>query len=330
MSRELNLRIADRELVAEGIVSLGLVRAEGGALPPWQPGAHIELELPGGLLRQYSLCSDPGERDRWRIAVLHEPEGRGGSVIVHDRLAVGDLLQAGSPRNNFVSPDAAPWRPSVAPADRPAVLFVAGGIGITPVLPMVRAAVAAGVDWHLLYLGRRLETMAFRGELAAFGDRVLLHPRGEDGALDLEAELARLCLPSTAIFACGPQRLLDAVEEWCSARHGGAESRPRLHVEKFTPVEAVREGDTAFEVEIADGTVIEVSADESILAAMTRCRIPALNSCREGNCGTCETFVLEGVPEHRDNVLSGEERASGETMMICVSRSLSGRLVLDL
>lgn len=329
MSRELSLTVVDRELVADGVVSLGLARADGGALPPWEPGAHVELSLPGDLVRQYSLCSDPSASDRWRIAVLYEPGGRGGSVVVHDELAVGDLVPAGLPRNNFVPADAAPWRGGVG--GRPPVLFLAGGIGITPILPMVRAAERAGVEWRLLYLGRRLATMAFRGELAAFGDRVRLHSREEGGPLALPAELDRLCEGPVTIFACGPQRLLDAVEDWRSATPpGDPGGRGRLYVEKFTPVEAVREGDTAFEVEIADGTVIEVGAEESILAAMTRCGIPALNSCREGNCGTCETFILEGVAEHRDNVLSDEEHASGETMMICVSRSREGRLVLDL
>ncbi|MBX3094229.1 MAG: oxidoreductase, partial [Cryobacterium sp.] len=247
-------------------------------------------------------------------------EGRGGSVIVHEQLAVGDVVHAALPRNNFLAADAAPW---VSGAAAP-VVFVAGGIGITPILPMLRAAQGSRIDWQLLYLGRRLETMAFRDELAEFGDRVRLHPRDANGSLALADALGELCRADTVIFACGPQRLLDAVEGWC------ADSQARLHVEKFTPVEAVREGDTAFEVELGDGTLVDVGADESILTALTRCGIPALNSCQEGNCGTCETFVLEGVPEHRDNVLSEEERAAGESMMICVSRARTPRLVLDL
>lgn len=320
MTHELSLRITGRTFVADDVVELELARADGGALPEWLPGAHIELALPGDLVRQYSLCSDPAERESWRIAVLYKPDGRGGSVIVHEQLVIGHTVRAGLPRNNFVTPDAVPWvSGAVAP-----VVFVAGGIGITPILPMLRAAEASGIDWRLLYLGRRLGTMAFRDELAGFGERVRLHPRDTNGPLALADMLGELCSAETMIFACGPQRLLDAVEAWC------ADSHARLHVEKFTPVEAVREGDTAFEVELGDGTLIDVGAEESILTALTRCGIPVLNSCQEGNCGTCETFVLEGVPEHRDNVLSEEERALGESMMICVSRSRTPRLVLDL
>lgn len=320
MTHELSLRITGRTLVADGVVALDLARADGGALPEWQPGAHIELALPGDFVRQYSLCSDPAARESWRVAVLYEPDGRGGSVVVHDQLAVGDTVPAGLPRNNFVTQDAAPWLSGAAGP----VMFVAGGIGITPILPMLRAAEASVIDWRLLYLGRRLETMAFHEELAEFGSRVQLHPRDSHGPLALAVELDDLCDADATVFACGPQRLLETVESWCANSHA------RLHVEKFTPVEAIREGDTAFEVELGDGTLVEVGADESILTALTRCGIPALNSCQEGNCGTCETFILEGVAEHRDNVLSEEDRALGESMMICVSRARTPRLVLDL
>lgn len=329
MSGELTLTVVARTVVADDVVALDLARADGGELPAWEPGAHIEVDLPGGLRRQFSLCSSPSMRDTWRIAVLREEHGRGGSVVVHDRIAVGDTVAVGLPRNNFVSTDAAPWSADWGSGTAD-VLFVAGGIGITPILPMVRAAQGAGVSWRLLYLGRSSGSMAFCGELEEFGSRVQLHPRDTHGPLALSAELDDLCEPDTTVFACGPERMLAEVQRWWDARAPRQDAGARLHVEEFTPVEAVREGDTAFEVEIADGTVVEVGANESILAAMSRCGIPALNSCQEGNCGTCETFILEGVAEHRDHVLSEEEREAGESMMICVSRARTPRLVLDL
>lgn len=329
MSGELLLTVTGREVVADRVVALEFARADGDELPGWDPGAHVEFALPGGLVRQFSLCSSPDDRSVWRIAVLREVAGRGGSALLHDAVAVGDSLSARAPRNNFVAPSAAPWSGAEGAGSR-GVVFVAGGIGITPILPMVRAAHAAGVDWRLLYLGRSLASMAFCDELEGFGSRVQLHPRDTDGPLALSAELDDLTDPGASVFACGPERMLAEVQRWWDARIHTSDSDARLHVEEFTPVEAVRAGDTAFEVEIADGTVIEVGGDESILAALGRCGIPALNSCQEGNCGTCETFILEGEAEHRDHVLSDEERAAGESMMICVSRARTPRLVLDL
>lgn len=308
----IQLRVLARETVADSVAAFTLGRADGAALPTWSPGSHIDLMLPGGLTRQYSLCSDPADTSVWRVAVLHEPDGRGGSVAAHHHLEAGAVVHADGPRDNFG------YR-----AEAVDVLFIAGGIGITPILSMVRAAELAGANWRMLYLGRSRDSMSFLGELDAYGDRVTVHPSAELGRIDLATAIASVGLSNPEVFACGPERMLDALAECCPAES--------LHIERFTGVgTGAEDTDTAFIVETSDGTEIEVAADETILAAMTRCGVPALNSCQEGICGTCETVVLGGIPLHRDQVLSDEERESNETMMICVSRSVGDRLVLEL
>jgi len=323
----IELRVLSRETVADRVDAFTLGRPDGGALPAWTPGAHIDLTLPGGVIRQYSLCSDPADAHSWRVAVLHEPDGRGGSVAAHKHLQVGARVHADGPRDNFgfragdvgAGADAGKAE-STESAD---VLFIAGGIGITPILPMVHAADAAGANWRLLYLGRSRESMSFLGELENYGDRVTVHPAQERGRIELPSAVAAIGLACPQIFACGPERLLEALSDYCPS--------DSLHVERFTGSGTGAETtDTAFVVETSDGTEIEVGADETILAAMTRCGVPALNSCQEGICGTCETVVLDGVPLHRDEVLSDDERDSNETMMICVSRCVGERLVLEL
>lgn len=330
----INLRVIAMEPTATRVLALTLESADGVPLPSWRPGAHIDVHLPDGLLRQYSLCSDPDDPLRWRIAVLYEPDGRGGSVAVHQRIRIGDTLTAFGPRDNFG------YR-----AEASDLLFVAGGIGITPLLPMIHGADRAGRNWRLLYLGRSLESMSFRDELAVFGARVTLHASDTMGSLALSDALDTLhstVLVDPLIYACGPERMLDALHSWCEPATAEGEAGAagdsigpgrgdRLHIERFTGTgSGAQEGDTGFIVETGDGTEIEVGARESILAALMRCGIPALNSCQEGICGTCETVVIEGTPDHRDQLLSAEEHASNETMMICVSRCLGKRLVLEL
>lgn len=306
------LRVVGRDTVADRVAAFTLGRVDGGALPAWVPGSHIDLTLPGGIIRQYSLCSDPADSGVWRVAVLHEPEGRGGSVAAHHHLQVGSVVHADGPRDNFGFA-----------ASATDVLFIAGGIGITPILSMVHAAQTAGANWRLLYLGRSLESMSFLSELEGYGDRVTVHPSEARGRIALVEAIASTGLTNPEVFACGPERLLEALAECCPAES--------LHVERFTgDGDGIQESDTAFIVETSDGTEIEVAADETILAAMTRCGVQALNSCQEGICGTCETVVLDGIPIHRDQVLSDEERESNETMMICVSRCVGKRLVLEL
>ncbi|HEU4808148.1 MAG TPA: PDR/VanB family oxidoreductase [Homoserinimonas sp.] len=308
----IELRVLTKELIADRVAALTLGSVDGSSLPEWAPGSHIDVTLPGGLIRQYSLCSDPADRTSWRIGVLKELAGRGGSDAVHDLVQVGDTLSAVGPRNNF--------RYRLPSSD---VLFIAGGIGITPILPMVRAADQAGANWRMLYLGRNRASMGFLDELAVYGDRITVHTSDDGGVLPLADGIAATGLDDPEIYACGPGPLLDALGEYWPAGH--------LHIERFSgDGNGAEATDTAFIVETSDGTEIEVAADETILAAMIRCGVPALNSCQEGICGTCETVVLEGTPLHRDSLLSEEERASNGTMMICVSRCVGDRLVLEL
>ncbi|MGP3769275.1 PDR/VanB family oxidoreductase [Streptomyces sp. SDT5-1] len=306
MSEVLDLVVAERRQEAEGVVSLLLRRPDGAPLPGWEAGAHIDLLLADGLERQYSLCG--GATDTWRIAVLRERDGRGGSAHVHDELQEGAAVRARGPRNHF--------RLEPAPAYR----FVAGGIGITPILPMLTAAAERGAEWSLSYGGRSRGTMAFADELAE------RHPGGRvalvEGLLDLPAVLADL-RPGELVYACGPEPLLAAVEELVPA---GA-----LRTERFTPAETDTSGDTAFEVELAScGRTLKVPADRTVLATLQEAGIQVLYSCTEGTCGTCETDVLAGEVDHRDSVLTAAEREANETMMVCVSRARGERLTLDL
>ncbi|MDI6101658.1 PDR/VanB family oxidoreductase [Actinoplanes sp. NEAU-A12] len=299
------------ETLAEGVRAL-VLRAPGGReLPAWRPGAHVDLLLEPGLVRQYSLCGDPADRSRWTVAVLREPGGRGGSRFVHDRIAVGATLTVEGPRNHFEL------------VASPAYLFIAGGIGITPILPMVAAAEAAGADWRLLYGGRRRAAMAGLDRLARYGDRVQIFPQDTTGLIDLSP----LDRPTadTLVYCCGPEPLLTAVERRCVAWPPGA-----LRVERFT-TPAVTGADHEFEVTLASsGRTVRVPAGVSVLEAVEDAGVPVLSSCQEGTCGTCETVVLDGVPDHRDAVLTAAERAAGELMMICVSRCRGTHLTLDL
>ncbi|MFI5592365.1 PDR/VanB family oxidoreductase [Amycolatopsis sp. NPDC051758] len=306
---ELDVVLAAKEHLADDVVRLTLRDPDGAALPAWKPGAHLDLVLGPDLVRQYSLCGDPADRSVLQVAVLREPAGRGGSAYVHERLAAGETLRVRGPRNHFV----------LEPAPR--YLFVAGGIGITPLVPMIAAAEAAGAGWRLLYGGRTRASMAFAAELGGrYGDRVELVPQDQLGLLDLDAAVA--AEPGAAVYCCGPEPLLTAMEDRCAPG--------TLHVERFTakPDPGAK---TVFEVELAQsGRTLAVPADRSVLEVVEESGVPVLSSCREGTCGTCETGVLAGVPDHRDAVLTAAEQEAGDVMMICVSRCAGPRLVLDL
>ncbi|MEU4232267.1 PDR/VanB family oxidoreductase [Nonomuraea sp. NPDC026600] len=306
---ERKLVVHARGQAAEGVVVLDLRDPAGAELPEWTPGAHVDLVLGGDLVRQYSLCGDPAERTTWRIAVLREPAGRGGSAYVHDELHPGTAVLVRGPRNHF------PLHPA------PRYLFIAGGIGITPILPMIAAA---GTGWELVYGGRTAASMAFAGELRArHGDRVTLRPQSEHGLLDLDAILERTP-PETLVYCCGPAPLLEAVERRCA-------NRP-LHVERFSPKDPGAPVRTAsFEVELAlTGRTLTVPPERSVLEVVEEAGVQVLSSCREGTCGTCETTVLAGTVDHRDSLLTPEERAAHDTMFLCVSRAACPRLVLEL
>jgi ferredoxin-NADP reductase len=308
---ELDLVVDRREALAEDVVLLTLRDPGGRELPEWEPGAHVDLVLTPELTRQYSLCGDPAERAVLRIAVLREPGGRGGSAYVHDRLGEGDPVRVRGPRNHF------PLRPARR------YLLLAGGVGITPILPMVRRLAARGADWRLVYGGRTRASMAFRERLERdHPGRVDIRPLDECGLLDLPALLDGED-GELAVYCCGPESLLAAVERRWSGE---------LHVERFAPKAGTDGGPGgSFEVELAaSGTVLRVPAGRSILETLEGAGTAVLSSCREGTCGTCETGVLSGLPEHRDSLLTADEQAANDVMMICVSRSRSARLVLDL
>ena len=309
------LGIRAKDTIADGVVSLTLAHPDGGRLPDWTPGSHIDLVLPEGTTRQYSLCGDRWDPYTYRIAVLREPAGRGGSAYVHDRLAPGDLVGVGGPRNHF----------RLEPADR--YLFLAGRIRITPLLPMIHQAEMMGADWQLLYGGRSRASMAFREELsAAHGDRVHISPQDECGLLDLAPWLGAPD-PGTKVYCCGPAPLLAAVEQACAAWPPYS-----LRTERFTAAalpEPVHQ--TAFEVELRrTGRTVTVMPDTSVLHAVRQVGADVLSSCEQGTCGTCLTPVLEGTPDHRDSILADHDRAANDCMLPCVSRSRGDRLVLDL
>ncbi|MCD2192009.1 PDR/VanB family oxidoreductase [Actinomycetospora endophytica] len=301
---------------AQDVVSLTLTRPDGGRLPDWAPGAHIDVTLANGETRQYSLCGDRWDAHTFRVAVLRETDGRGGSAFVHDELAVGDEVLLGGPRNNF------PLAPS------PRYLFIAGGIGITPILPMIHQADLVGADWTLLYGGRRRASMAFLDDLAVHGERVEIVPQDEAGLLPLGTWLGAP-RGDTVVYCCGPGPLLDAVEH---AMTGAGWAPHRLRTERFTAAEVgapVR--DEPFTVELArTGTTVVVGPRLSVLEAARQAGATTLSSCERGTCGTCETTVLDGLPDHRDSILADHERAAGDCMFPCVSRSCTDRLVLDL
>jgi ferredoxin-NADP reductase len=308
------LRVIAKTFVAEDVVTLGLASPSGLRLRDWAPGAHIDLLLPNGMTRQYSLCGDRWDPFTYRVGVLREHVGGGGSAYVHDELEVGDPVGVGGPRNNF----------ALVPSER--YLFVAGGIGITPLLPMVRQADMLGADWRLLYGGRRRASMAFLDELAGYGDRVEIVPQDEFGLLDLPSFLGRP-RQDVKIYSCGPAPLLAAMEAACVGW-----PRHTLRTERFVsdePAAAVRRA--PFDVELArTGVTVTVPPEMTVLEAVGTAGVDVLSSCRQGICGTCETTVLAGEPDHRDAVLEDHERQAGDCMFICVSRARSDRLVLDL
>ncbi len=307
-------------LEADGVVSVRLERVDGQPLPAWQPGAHVDLVLPVGITRQYSLIDSPADFSSYRIAVLQQRSSRGGSEYVHVFLRPGQRVRVGAPRNHF----------ALDPAD--AYRFIGGGIGITPLLSMARAAHAAGTaDWTLHYGGRSLRSMAYRRELrAAYGDHVELWPQDLRGPLPLGELLERPRDADdrrTLVYCCGPEPLIEAVRA-TAERNGWPEEDVRF--ERFAPTVHEHAPDRAFEVEARrSGKTVQVEQDESLLDGLLRAGIGVSSSCRSGVCGACETRVIEGAVEHRDDILSAAQREAGESMMVCVSRARGDRLVLD-
>jgi ferredoxin-NADP reductase len=310
---DIETTVVSREDAATDVVLLTLAPTDGGELPRWTPGAHIDVLLGNGITRQYSLCGDPADRSSFTIGVLNSPASRGGSRYVHESLLEGSRLTIRGPRNHFELVD----------ADR--YIFIAGGIGITPIAAMLRQADAAGKEWTLYYGGRTSSSMALREELARHGDRVVFWPQDTKGIMNL-AEILGSPEPGTVVYTCGPEPLLAAVERICDATWPAN----ALHFERFAPKVVETAKDTAFEVELAQsGRRITVPADKSVLATLGEAGIHILSSCGEGTCGTCETPVLEGDIDHRDSVLTKEEQSRNDCMMVCVSRAKCPLLVLD-
>ncbi|MCG8968621.1 PDR/VanB family oxidoreductase [Streptomyces sp. CL12-4] len=304
-ARGSKLLVTAHERLADGVVG---IRLEGHDLPRWEPGAHVDLVLPSGLVRQYSLCGDPEDTSSYTVATRLVEDGRGGSREVHEQVQEGTELEVRGPRNRFPLVEA------------PAYVFVAGGIGITPILPMLRA-LPEGTEWRLLYGGRTRASMPFLEDVEKLdADRVTVVAEDEDGLPDLDAFLADLP-EGAAVYCCGPEGLMAAVEE--RLPEGTAP-----HLERFAP-RTTAGGDGEFEVELhRSGRTLTVAADSSVLAAV-RTELPNTPySCEQGWCGTCQQRVLEGEIDHRDELLTDSER--GDSMLICVSRARSTRLVLDL
>ncbi|WP_078324734.1 PDR/VanB family oxidoreductase [Mycobacteroides salmoniphilum] len=311
------VRVADRTVLARDteVVQLALATDDGEPLPCWHPGAHIDVHLPSGQTRQYSLCGDPQQPCEYRIAVRRIEDGSGGSVEMHG-LDVGQQVDISDPRNAFML--ALPGAASRASSLR----FIAGGIGITPILPMVRAAERLGVPWTLCYTGRNRDSLPFVGELLAFGDKVRVRTDDQDG-LPCAAELLDETDERTAVYMCGPPLMMQSVFRDIPQ---GVE----LHAERFSPP-LVADG-MEFEVELAcTGEVLTVAPQQTALDALRAARPNMGYSCRQGFCGTCVQRVLSGDIEHRDGTLTEQQRAAGH-MLVCVSRAVSAgaRIVVDL
>jgi ferredoxin-NADP reductase len=306
---------------ADGVVSLRLVDPDGRDLPAWEPGAHLDIRLPSGTIRQYSLCGAVDDHRSYRIAVLREAQGRGGSAEIHDTALVGRTVSVKGPKNHFPLEESKSY------------LFIAGGIGITPIIPMISAVVERGAEWTLIFGGRTTRTMAFVDELKAVDTdhHIQVIPQDVSGFPDLAGAISTAAA-GTAVYCCGPEGLIGAVEAVC-ADH----PEVTLHVERFnaSPKSADALADkidsAPFELELCrSGIVLTVPADRTTLQVVRELRPDYPFNCEEGFCGSCEAAVIHGVPDHRDDLLTDEERAENKTMMICVGRSLTPRLGLDI
>ncbi|MGI5220370.1 PDR/VanB family oxidoreductase [Nocardia sp. CA-290969] len=313
-------KVVVAEIVAEtpSIRSLRLVREDGAPLGPYRAGAHIDVTGPTGILRQYSLCGPPTETASLTIAVKREPESRGGSAALHE-VCAGDLIAIGEPRNILtVAPD----------ADRH--VLVAAGIGVTPLLSMAYELHATGAEFTLHYFTRSRAETAFLDLLenrAEFRDRVRLHTgctRAEQRAA--LASVAAGLTGDSAVYTCGPAGFMDTVTEVVAPVVGIG----NVHIEHFEAAAVDTSGDTGFTVELDTGESFEIPADRSILSVLEENGIDVFKSCEEGICGSCVSNVLEGEPDHRDNCLSVADKAAGDQMALCVSRSKSPKLVIEL
>jgi vanillate O-demethylase ferredoxin subunit len=313
------VRVARKTQEAEAICGYELVREDGAALPPFEAGAHIDVHLPNGLVRQYSLCNAPGETQRYLIAVLRDAASRGGSQAMHDAVDVGSVLAISEPKNHFPLVDAG------------RTLLLAGGIGVTPILAMAETLAARGAPFEMHYCARSPERAAFRERIgaASFGGQVHFHydSGGAAQRLDL-ASLLAAPEQGTHLYVCGPQGFIDHV---LASAKGLGWPAAQLHVEYFGAAPVDSSGDQPFDVKLASsGKVVTVPAGQSVIRALAAQGVEIPYSCEEGVCGTCLTRVLDGVPDHRDLYLTDEERAANDQFTPCCSRARTPLLVLDL
>lgn len=319
---KLQVRVAEARAEAKDVLALELRACDGRPLPPFEPGAHVEVTLPNGLVRHYSLTNDWRETDRYTIGVGRADESRGGSDWIHANVRRDTILPISTPRNNFpLDPEASSFR------------FIAGGIGITPIMAMIRWCEANGRQWRLVYACRSHQRAAFYEDLRRFGpEKVGFHFDDEAGTVLDVADALQSLAEGEKVYCCGPDPLMQAVQARSAALPPGTVRFEWFTVPPQPPAgEAERADIGAFEVHLKRaGLTLAVAPDKSILETIEAAGLDVPFSCREGLCGTCQTTVIEGDPEHRDYVLSDEERAAGKSMCVCVSRSKSPRLVLDL
>jgi ferredoxin-NADP reductase len=319
MSTLLNALVKTIRHEADDVISVELLPAQGSAFPSFDAGSHIDLHLPNGLVRNYSLLNSTEDANRYVIGVLKDRASRGGSKCVHQDLRVGMTIQIAAPRNNFKLHE-----------DAGHSVLVAGGIGITPILCMVRRLKTLGRSLELLYFSRSRRSAAFVDQIEALGVDVTWHFDDEKGGPpDLKAMLAqRPARADSHYYACGPSVLLDAFERNCSEL-----GYVHAHIERFAPLPVVAspQAQTSYVAELRkSGRTFVITPEKSLLACLLEGGVDVEHSCLEGVCGTCETGVVSGIPDHRDSVLSTSEKASNKVMMVCVSGCKSERLVLDL
>ena len=312
----LQLTITALQKLKNNVLWVTLSPPAGIELPPWTPGAHIGVHISDNLIRQYSLCGDSNDQTVYRIAVKLDADSRGGSEYIHAHWCLGETVTVESPRNNFELVDASSY------------LFVAGGIGITPLLPMIKQADEEGRSWRAVYRGRERQRMPFANAMKrAYGDLVEILASDEGQRLSLK-EIVGDPVPGRAVYCCGPSSMMDEADELSRAAERSNET---FHLERFVNDSLEGHTDLPFELELArTGRTLQVPADKSIIDVMQEEGMQPDFSCREGTCGTCETDVLEGEVDHRDTILDEDERAANDCMFICVSRCKGARLVVDL
>lgn len=317
MDNLINVVIREKNSIARDVVELTLDCAKlDEALPSWSPGDHIDFHVGsnGDVINQYSLCGRRCDKS-WKIAVLKNVNGKGGSQYIHDELKVGDVVKVSAPKNNF----------KFSCDNFSSACFIAGGIGITPILPMIQEAETQGIEWHLTYLSRSEDRMAYKDFLADYPrSKVSYHFDSVSGIFDIEGCIHRARLNKSIIYSCGPEKLLDALEAKCN------ELGVHLVTERFSA--SVDDSfNKPFHVKIkSSGQTYYIPEHKSILDVLGENGCKVVNSCRSGVCGTCETRVVSGVPYHRDKVLTKEEQEENSYMMICVSRAISDEIVLDI